>query len=112
MPYTGQKYAQHYYHNKNYRDVPLSFHIAGASFYDNSELSVGNKLVLQPDENNKYDTNAIAISTQDNKLCGYVPKKYIEIVHKYLDDYFLHVEKIENNYIIVVLNDRKSFFEQ
>lgn len=53
-------------------------YVAGTTYlYDPSvldEIKVGDKLVLQR-ENNKFDDNAIIIMTEDKQKIGYVPEK-------------------------------------
>lgn len=52
--------------------------VAGTTHLDDASvletLKVGDKLTLQR-ENNKFDSNAIKIFTEDKKRIGYVPEK-------------------------------------
>lgn len=110
--YQGQKYQQHYWGNKQYRELPLTFHIAGAHHYLDviKEVSIGSVLKVDHEPTNEYDSNALRIITCDECLCGYVPKSYISTVQKYTnnDKYFLTVVSKNEKYVIVELNDLTS----
>lgn len=55
----------------------VDFHIAGFAYYDGLEvikdLNLGNYVTLMPEVDNPYDSNAVAIYYQNNKI-GYIPK--------------------------------------
>lgn len=57
----------------------IETHIAGTSFKKlkelDSNININDKLILKRDINNKYDQNAIIISTQSGIKLGFVPKE-------------------------------------
>lgn len=114
--YQGQKYQQHYWGSKQYRDLPLTFHIAGAVHYLNvlDELSIGSTLKVENEPTNEYDSNALRITTDDKRLCGYVPKAHISTVKKYIDSdtYFLTLIGKNEKYVLVELNDLTSKYSR
>ena len=58
--------------------IPTIFKPSGVSYHKTviSKLKKGDIVKMELDENNKYDSNAIKILTQDDEMCGFVPKKY------------------------------------
>ena len=58
--------------------IPTIFKVSGVSFHREviESLKLGEQLILEKDPNNKYDSNAIKILNSENKMCGFVPKKY------------------------------------
>lgn len=61
------------------------FDIAGFTYYDGVQafknLSIGTKLRLKLDKENKYDPRAVAIYFENHKL-GYVPRSENRIFYK------------------------------
>lgn len=113
--YSGQKYTQHYWGTKQYRELPFSFHIAGSmKYYANvsEALQIGERQTFKADPDNKYDGNAIKIENSKGELCGYVPSNDISTVSKYISrqECFLEVTKKNEHYITVVLHDLNSKF--
>ena len=58
--------------------IPQIFKVSGVSFCKDivNQLKVNDILTMQKDPENKYDKNAIKILNSENKMCGFVPKKY------------------------------------
>lgn len=72
-----------------------SFYVAGFSYYSGAELfnqlTIGSKLKIKLDRNNKYDPNAVTIKFKGKKI-GYIPKsdnqeiaKLLKAGHKIFD---------------------------
>jgi hypothetical protein len=63
------------------------FDIAGFTYYDGvlafKKLEIGTKLTLKLEDDNKYDTRAVAIYYKEFKL-GFVPRKENRIFYKLL----------------------------
>ena len=107
--YTGQQY----FGTQKYRDLPISFYIAGSMKYYNdvcNALNIGERLTFQNDPDNKFDPNAIKIENSRSELCGYVPSNVCPTVSKYVSrqECFLEVTQKNENYIAVVLHDFNS----
>ncbi len=75
------------------RTVQRDFHIMGIRHYapcqgDDcnllTELKIGDDLFFEAEPENQYDTNAIKIVTDDQKLLGYVPRYYSPAILEYL----------------------------
>ena len=66
----------------------LHCNIAGFTYWEGciafSELKMGSKLELVREENNRHDTDAVAIYHNDMKL-GYIPKYKNELISQFLD---------------------------
>lgn len=64
-----------------------NFHIAGFTYYDGAlvfrKLKIGKPLKLQLEEDNKYDSRAVAIYYKRHKI-GYVPRSENRIFYKLL----------------------------
>ena len=64
------------------------FNIAGFTFWDGymafDKLRAGVELLLQREEDNRYDPQAVAIYLGDFKL-GYIPRENNSMVSKFLD---------------------------
>lgn len=64
------------------------------------ESSSGDKIILIPEEGNKYDNNAVKILRYDGKLLGYIDAENAPIIQKDLlnqvsiDAYFDHYEEV------------------
>ena len=58
--------------------IPTIFKVSGVSFHREvvDSLKYGEELKMVKDPENKYDSNAIKIVNSENKMCGFVPKKY------------------------------------
>ena len=58
--------------------IPTIFKVSGVSFHREviETLKCGDELKMEKDPDNKYDSNAIKILNSENKMCGFVPKKY------------------------------------
>ena len=58
--------------------IPTIFKPTGVSFCQNviNSLQKGQVVNLVPDPTNKYDSNAIKIMTEDEQMCGFVPRKF------------------------------------
>lgn len=74
MPYTGQQHTMTYYGSPKFPED--SFLLAGVSFNYNTckNVFVDNILFCEKEPNNKFDPNAIKVTTQKGDLCGYIPK--------------------------------------
>lgn len=72
---------------KTQREHLANFSIAGLTFYEATlcfdELKVGTELKFQLEEDNKFDTRAVAIYYKDFKL-GFVPRSENRIFYKFL----------------------------
>ena len=87
--------------------IPTIFKISGVSFCKTTvdTLEKNQELKLEKDPENKYDKMAIKVLTLDNKMCGFVPRKFKcsdnseinlnEEIHK-------KWEKLTNKYILKV----------
>lgn len=58
--------------------IPTIFKVSGVSFHRDiiDTLECGQELKLEKDPDNKYDCHAIKILNSENRMCGFVPKKY------------------------------------
>ena len=83
------------------KNITREFYVAGTRYYcsrDNEDkISIGNKVVLIQEPNNKYDKYAIKMEI-NNIFVGYVPVYYTQIISRYLDN------KKNNNYICTVVD--------
>lgn len=65
----------------------LNFKIAGFSYYEGAivfpQLAVGTQLRLEPELDNRYDKNAVALYFDDHKL-GYMPRQENRIITRLL----------------------------
>lgn len=86
----------------------LECHIAGIAYQHLSEiaesLSIGDKLVLKREHNNKYDYFAISVWDAKNNKIGFIPKNQNIILARLMDadkifQSFIIENKCENNYI-------------
>ena len=61
---------------------------------DDVKLTHESKLVLVPEPTNKYDSNAVRIglATDADKYCGYLPRKLVFHIAKYLSNKKIEVE--------------------
>jgi len=65
--------------------------IVGTTFVTNSyelmsNLGSGDKLLLQREPNNKYDSNAIAVLNTDSKKLGHIPKDTAVELSRHIDN--------------------------
>lgn len=77
-------------------NIIREFYIAGTRHYCTKEIEekikIGDTVVLEPEPNNEYDTNAIKMLI-NNIFVGYVPNYYSQIITQHLYD------KKNNKYI-------------
>ena len=105
MSYTQKKDIE------NYNDSPDkdSFLIAGVSFHKSicEKLKINDILDCVADPDNEFGSNAIKILNENNELCGYVPKNYIEKVNdkSVTKLKIIHVKYHMGNYGVRVLPD-------
>ena len=61
-------------------EIEVEMPISGWKYYSQEEelskLAEGQKIMLEVEVDNKYDPNAIAIKTEENKKLGYLPAAY------------------------------------
>lgn len=86
------KFFETQYNYNNDEFPPMSFKIAGISYYQEKIKNVllDQKLIMMKDPSNKYDKNAIKI-LYNNDIIGYVPKDYQKIC----------LENIQTNLIVI-----------
>ncbi|WP_244834266.1 HIRAN domain-containing protein [Clostridium sp. BJN0001] len=63
-------------------------------------LNNGEKLYLELEPTNKYDSCAVKINNEDNILIGYIPRYYSEAVYGFINKgakYELNISEINKN---------------
>ncbi|MDO9152693.1 MAG: HIRAN domain-containing protein [Paludibacter sp.] len=73
-------------------DNTLKFEVSGLTHLTETELAKvktlkknDSKVVLEPEPNNEYDSNAILVKTEDGSKIGYVNKDALPFVHSVID---------------------------
>lgn len=61
------------YRKYNYDSVV----VAGSPYYDTNDVADGDVVVFQPDPDNEYDSNAVAVIVKDKKI-GHLPKNRLQ----------------------------------
>lgn len=92
--------------NKSKIGIPQIFKVSGVSFHKDvvNSLKENDILILEKDPQNKYDKNAIKILNSENKMCGFVPKKYTLFGKEFILNELLikKFDKITKKYKLIV----------
>lgn len=94
------------YRRKTIMDGTINFSVVGMQHRDNYEklmeiIEEGTSVVLKPEPDNPYDSNALAFYLKDGTLIGYLPKKDQPFARIFLAKGFINgtISKIDDKWV-------------